>query len=145
MLGQDKKMTRGPRKNLLKFFKQGSSKLKKGYSQDPVKQGVCEDKELVLTVSPNIISLKKLYVRELLSFLKMFRVRNSGCPVVQDDQKSSRTTKYESSEHFGCILPLNTRTWHKSGVISESTWILSAVMCVWLLTMPCGSYTVFKF
>ena len=30
------------------------------------------------------------------------RVRNSGCPVVQDNQKSSRTTKYESLEHFGC-------------------------------------------
>ena len=29
------------------------------------------------------------------------RVRNSGCPVVQDNQKSSRTTKYESLEHFG--------------------------------------------
>ena len=35
-------------------------------------------------------------------FTLIDRVRNSGCPVVQDNQKSSRTTKYESLEHFGC-------------------------------------------
>ena len=52
----------------------------------------------------------------------LIRVRNSGCPVIQDNRKSSRTTKYESLEHFDClfipetILPLNTLTysvtWH---------------------------------
>ena len=35
----------------------------------------------------------------------------------------------------------------QSSVISETelTLIMSAVMCVWLLTMPCGRNTVFKF
>ena len=95
------------------------------------------------------------------------RVRNSGCPVVQDNQKSSRTTKYESLEHFGCpygqphlsqkqfchwtrwhiCRTMMTRSTRQSSVISETelTWIMSAVMCVWLLTMPCGRNAVFKF
>ena len=87
--------------------------------------------------------------------------------VVQDNQKSSRTTKYESSEHFGCpygqphlsqkqfchwtrwhiCRTMMTRSTRQSSVISEKelTWIMSAVMCVWLLTMPCGRNAVFKF
>ena len=95
------------------------------------------------------------------------RVRNSGCPVVQDNQKSSRTTKDSSLEHFSCpygqprLSPkqyCHLTRWHtpyhdtrhtanmaKLVASYQLTLIMSAVMGVWLLTMLCGRNTVFKF